>query len=137
MSCSDNVIRAGLTPKYRDSDTLCKMLTYNCKPAMENMFHPRPHPEVPQAMIYNPPAPEYAVAKISLTSGTQEFVLPITQGPSILLFMKGSGEMQCRSETRSYVRGDVVFLPADHQLTVFPTANGDEGMLLFQAYCEL
>ena len=138
MACSDNVVRAGLTPKYRDSDTLCKMLTYNCKTASENMFHPHPHPDAPQSMIYNPPAPEFAVARISLPKGTQEFAVPVVQGPSIILFTKGSGEVRCESETRSYRRGDVLFLPTDHQLTVLPTAPGnDEGTLLFQAYCEL
>jgi mannose-6-phosphate isomerase class I len=28
MACSDNVVRAGLTPKFKDKDTLCSMLTY-------------------------------------------------------------------------------------------------------------
>lgn len=28
MATSDNVVRAGLTPKYRDVQTLCSMLTY-------------------------------------------------------------------------------------------------------------
>uniref|UniRef100_A0A453HXT6 Uncharacterized protein n=1 Tax=Aegilops tauschii subsp. strangulata TaxID=200361 RepID=A0A453HXT6_AEGTS len=28
MATSDNVIRAGLTPKYKDVQTLCSMLTY-------------------------------------------------------------------------------------------------------------
>ena len=30
MACSDNVVRAGLTPKLRDVKTLCSMLTYRC-----------------------------------------------------------------------------------------------------------
>lgn len=28
MAASDNVVRAGFTPKYRDTQTLCSMLTY-------------------------------------------------------------------------------------------------------------
>jgi mannose-6-phosphate isomerase len=28
MACSNNVVRAGLTPKLRDVDTLVEMLTY-------------------------------------------------------------------------------------------------------------
>jgi mannose-6-phosphate isomerase len=28
MAASDNVVRAGFTPKYKDTDTLCSMLTY-------------------------------------------------------------------------------------------------------------
>ena len=29
MATSDNVVRAGLTPKHRDVNVLCSMLTYN------------------------------------------------------------------------------------------------------------
>jgi mannose-6-phosphate isomerase len=29
MACSDNVIRAGLTPKFRDTETLCSSLQYD------------------------------------------------------------------------------------------------------------
>jgi len=29
MATSDNVVRAGLTPKYRDVQTLCSMLTHD------------------------------------------------------------------------------------------------------------
>ena len=29
MATSDNVVRAGLTPKFKDSQTLISMLTYN------------------------------------------------------------------------------------------------------------
>merc|ERR1712070_1292773 len=28
MSCSDNVVRGGLTPKYKDVEVLCEMLHY-------------------------------------------------------------------------------------------------------------
>jgi mannose-6-phosphate isomerase class I len=38
MACSDNTIRAGLTPKYKDIDTLCSSLTYRLAPVEENMF---------------------------------------------------------------------------------------------------
>lgn len=34
MATSDNVVRAGLTPKFRDTETLCSMLTY------EQVRHP-------------------------------------------------------------------------------------------------
>jgi mannose-6-phosphate isomerase class I len=30
MACSDNVVRAGLTPKFKDVAVLCDMLTYRC-----------------------------------------------------------------------------------------------------------
>lgn len=37
MACSDNVVRVGLTPKFRDVNTLVNMLTYRC----ENPLHPQ------------------------------------------------------------------------------------------------
>ena len=40
MACSDNVVRAGLTPKLRDTDTLVSMLTYS-QPGHKNAaYHP-------------------------------------------------------------------------------------------------
>lgn len=80
MACSDNVVRAGLTPKYRDKDTLCKMLTYITKTPSENKFRSQPHPGSPNVVIYDPPTPEFSVAKITIPSGTNEFILPVTTG---------------------------------------------------------
>lgn len=37
MACSDNVVRAGLTPKFRDIPTLCAMLSYDMTPPAVSM----------------------------------------------------------------------------------------------------
>ncbi len=42
MACSDNVVRAGLTPKFRDVDTLVSMLTYDMTPPAVNTGAPVP-----------------------------------------------------------------------------------------------
>jgi mannose-6-phosphate isomerase len=47
MATSDNVVRAGLTPKYRDVQTLCSMLTYN-----QVCFA---HPSVYELPVHCPP----------------------------------------------------------------------------------
>lgn len=80
MACSDNVVRAGLTPKYRDKETLCQMLTYNCRTAAENKFPHKKHPTAPHISIYDPPTPEFAVGRISLPAGLTEFTLPPIPG---------------------------------------------------------
>ena len=80
MACSDNVVRAGLTPKFRDKDTLCEMLTYNMQSAQENKFSPQVHPSVPGALVYDPPTPEFAVVKIHVPSGTKELCIPAIPG---------------------------------------------------------
>ena len=66
MACSDNVVRAGLTPKFKDVPTLCSMLNYSCKAASENLFQPTPHPTDNHVTIYNPPIPDFAVARIQV-----------------------------------------------------------------------
>jgi len=63
MACSDNVIRAGLTPKPKDVETLIQILSFECKsinkiqPFQEDMF----------IQIFRPPVPEFAVAKITVS----------------------------------------------------------------------
>lgn len=64
MACSDNVVRAGLTPKYMDVDTLCHMLTYQCDEPDKKMFRPTPLDNYCQ--VFSPPVPDFAVAKIEV-----------------------------------------------------------------------
>ncbi len=69
MACSDNVVRAGLTPKFIDVPVLCEMLGYQCVPARANLFPPAPDPASagdPCVSVYNPPIPDFCVAKIQV-----------------------------------------------------------------------
>ena len=75
MACSDNVVRAGLTPKFKDVPTLCEMLNYTLKSAQDNLFKPTPHPDDPCVQIYNPPVPDFAVARIQVCLVCQKTVL--------------------------------------------------------------
>jgi len=66
MACSDNVVRAGLTPKFKDVTTLCEILDYRCRPASANIFQSRPDPMDSFVTLYDPPVPEFTVAQISV-----------------------------------------------------------------------
>lgn len=66
MACSDNTVRAGLTPKFIDVDTLCEMLTYISAPAANKLFTPTPFSGDPHALLYNPPVPDFTVIKIEV-----------------------------------------------------------------------
>ena len=131
MACSDNVVRAGLTPKFKDKDTLCEMLTYNCRSPQQNMFTPNQHPECPHVMVYNPPVPDFAVAKISVPGDASEFSLPIVTGPSVLLSLQGELKLTCMQHSERLIPGSVLFIPAGHKVDVQPTQEA----LLYQAYC--
>ena len=67
MACSDNVVRAGLTPKFKDVDTLCEMLDYGCRTKEENIFPCRQDPSDPYVTIYDPPVPDFAVGRIQVS----------------------------------------------------------------------
>ena len=66
MACSDNVVRAGLTPKFKDVPTLCSMLNYTCKPAKENLYASRPDADDPYVTVYNPPVEDFGVNRIQV-----------------------------------------------------------------------
>lgn len=65
MACSDNVVRAGLTPKFIDVDTLVSMLTYQCTAPEEKLFWPCV--EDTYTYVYQPPVPDFAVAHIKVS----------------------------------------------------------------------
>ena len=68
MACSDNVVRAGLTPKFIDASTLCEMLLYEPGTTADNMFPAQPDATDPCVMVYNPPIPDFTVAQIKVCS---------------------------------------------------------------------
>lgn len=64
MACSDNVVRAGLTPKFIDVDTLCSMLIYNGAPPENKLYSPICEDEF--SVIFRPPVPDFAVVQIQV-----------------------------------------------------------------------
>jgi mannose-6-phosphate isomerase len=63
MALSDNTIRAGLTPKFKDVETLCQNLTYQMFDAPP-MFKPV---KLPNGVVeYAPNVEEFAVHKIDV-----------------------------------------------------------------------
>lgn len=70
MACSDNVVRAGLTPKYQDVETLVSMLEYSMVPAESRNFEGFKMDNY--TILYNPPVLDFAVDMIEV------FNFPIT-----------------------------------------------------------
>uniref|UniRef100_A0A2L2YLT0 mannose-6-phosphate isomerase n=1 Tax=Parasteatoda tepidariorum TaxID=114398 RepID=A0A2L2YLT0_PARTP len=131
MACSDNVVRAGLTPKFRDVQTLCSILTYICKSAEENMFVPQKDVNDPFVLTYAPPVKEFAIDSITLPSDTIEYKLKTFQSASILLIIKGSG-VSCYEKGEVNLNiGCALFISANCDVIVKPS----EELLMFRAYC--
>lgn len=62
MACSDNVVRAGLTPKLIDVPTLVEMLDYSSYTLDQLLFCPQMVDS--NSCIWRPPVPDFAVVKI-------------------------------------------------------------------------
>eukprot|EP01018_Ginkgo_biloba_P027432 Gb_40066 [translate_table: standard] len=117
MATSDNVVRAGLTPKYRDVQTLCSMLTYK-----------QGLPEILQGLPlntfttrYSPPFHEFEVDRCILPTGTT-VNFPAVPGPSVFLILYGEGVMAqetVNDKSMTNLRqGDIFFVPARIQLNI-------------------
>ncbi|CAK8540576.1 unnamed protein product [Lathyrus sativus] len=114
MATSDNVVRAGLTPKYIDVPTLCSMLTYK-----------QGIPEILQGVSMNPyvnkyipPFEEFEIDHCTLPKG-ERVVFPAVPGPSIFLVTAGEGTMNTVSpKVYEITEGDVLFAPANTEISV-------------------
>ena len=66
MAASDNVVRAGCTPKFKDVDVLCDNLTYVMGSADSKKFRGTADAASSDIEVYRTPVPEFDVSKITL-----------------------------------------------------------------------
>ncbi|XP_049269649.1 mannose-6-phosphate isomerase [Rhipicephalus sanguineus] len=124
MACSDNVVRAGLTPKHKDVETLCAMLTYNSVPLSQVRF-----PAVSTSLetcCFSPPISDFAVNMIKIMPDTN-FLLKGIDSASILLVIHGEGKIG----NLKVQKGSILFLVAEKAHTIVSTSS----MCLYQAFC--
>ncbi|KAK7603612.1 hypothetical protein V9T40_003611 [Parthenolecanium corni] len=126
MACSDNVIRAGLTPKYRDVETLCEILNYSTKSANSKILFPEIENDF--STVYKPPVPEFAVCKINVSPGKEYHLIP-RDSSSIFIVIDGSASL----EKVKISKGQVFFLNANNHFVINVSTN-EEPLTLFQAF---
>ena len=136
MATSDNVIRAGLTPKLRDTQVLCESLTYNQGPPKmllgDNVQE--------YTTLYSPPFDEFEVYKISLPEFA-DTIVPANKGPTMMLVMQGRGNVLATSALKDSAleqettvsKGDIFFIPSGTALEV--AARSSQHVELWIAAC--
>jgi mannose-6-phosphate isomerase len=135
MATSDNVVRAGLTPKLRDVDTLISMLTYQAGPASSQLLKPTPFAtdSGTKSMLYDPPIDEFSVVRVALEAGDKETHREV-QGPSLVIVTEGTGEVVVKGEKVEVERGEVLFMGAGAEVE---WQSGEKGLELFRAFVEV
>ncbi|KAF4032331.1 Phosphomannose isomerase type I [Phytophthora infestans] len=129
MACSDNVVRAGLTPKFIDKETLHSMLTYHTgKPSV----YKGDVQSDGVTRLYSSPVPEFEVEAVDLMP-RQRYALPARKGDSLVLVISGSGstvEPLGSANGRNMSKGKVYFLPKGEILEI---QGGEGGISAFRA----
>lgn len=140
MACSDNVIRAGLTPKLKDVETLIAMLNYQTEPAEKKMFVPTVCDKGVER-LFVPPVKDFAVKEIKIQSHQiKTLKLKNWNHGSILLILQGNADLVVPNEsspkTIKLHPGSIVFIP--HCTEEFSEMkfqfSGDEVFLAYQAF---
>lgn len=135
MAASDNVIRAGCTPKFKDVDVLCDNLTYTMSSADSKKFRGTASAASNDIEVYKTPVPEFDVAKITLKANQSNLSLGKVDGPSIFIVTDGEGQGgTADGGVLRLVKGTVFYISANEDVTV---AAGAAGLVIHRAFCEL
>jgi len=106
MANSDNVVRAGLTPKFKDVETLCDILTYEC--GEPKILAPDDGAVV---MEYAAPVPEFALSRRRMKTSDRMNRTGRT-GVEIMLVTEGGVTMTWGTGRETFKRGDAVLVPS-------------------------
>lgn len=149
MASSDNVVRAGFTPKYKDVETLTTMLTYSYAPISEQKMTPTDYPFATlnasayssnsSSILYDPPIPEFSVVRTALNKSGAKVTFDPIQGPSIVLCTKGKGTISVGPKKEKIEEGYVFFVGATAELVIESDTDAEdgEGLVIFKAFCEI
>jgi mannose-6-phosphate isomerase len=132
MANSDNVIRAGLTPKLRDIPNLVNTLTYVAAPASHHAVKPQSFQDTVTSTLYDPPISEFSVVSVTLAMNQTDAHRAL-DGPSIAIVAGGEGKLQWGGESLDITRGEVVFIGAGTAINFSATGNGEE-LKIYRAF---
>lgn len=141
MAASDNVIRAGFTPKFKDVKTLVSCLTYSTDPVEEQKQKPESFARGTgdaKFALYNPPIPEFAVLQIKFDAeGHKVATIAPIDGPSVVIVTEGAGELAVKGEaSQNAIAGSIFFVKPGAEV-ILSSKSTKEPFTLYRAFCEL
>ncbi|MBW0498845.1 hypothetical protein O181_038560 [Austropuccinia psidii MF-1] len=136
MAASDNVVRAGLTPKLRDVSTLTEMLTYSYGPSESQLMKPQLFKSCKYTTLYDPPIQEFSVLLTNLSPNQQDKHPPIN-GPSILIVTHGFGSILVCEDDQEIItehEGQIYFIAPQKSIKLIAKENN--GFIIYRAFVE-
>lgn len=123
MANSDNVVRAGLTPKFKDVDNLVDMLTYNDGPPdIMTGFSTDQY-----TTVYQPPAEEFQLSRYVVPAGA-ECALKEAPETGLVLCIAGSGWIAKEGEEKlPLAPGSLYYVPRNSKFNVQADPSAVDG----------
>ncbi|KAG6249865.1 Mannose-6-phosphate isomerase [Claviceps purpurea] len=147
MAASDNVVRAGLTPKFKDVTTLVDMLTYNYAPIEEQKMAPADYPYATlnrtgyssgsAVVLYDPPIEEFSVVRSVLRGPGAKATFEPLEGPSIVICTNGKGKIAVGSTAMDVKEGYVFFVGSTAEVVLEAEGGKEDEFITFKAFCEV
>ncbi|SMN17731.1 similar to Saccharomyces cerevisiae YER003C PMI40 Mannose-6-phosphate isomerase, catalyzes the interconversion of fructose-6-P and mannose-6-P [Maudiozyma saulgeensis] len=136
MAASDNVVRAGFTPKFKDVKNLVEMLTYNYGTVDEQKMVAEKFPRSSgngESLLYNPPIEEFAVLETTFKTSTGKRHFEGVDGPSVIIVTKGNGKISTGDVKLDANTGFVFFVAANTPVDLETT---DSTFTSYRAFVE-
>ncbi|MGC9347168.1 MAG: mannose-6-phosphate isomerase, class I, partial [Anaerolineae bacterium] len=123
MANSDNVVRVGLTPKYKDAETLLKIVdtTPQEPEVLEGAWDVKARGIT--AVVYKTPADEFEIRRWELAPGA-EHTVNTSSRPAVLLLTEGEVEIVWETGRMRLSRGETAFIPACLPMYTVRTIDG-------------
>ncbi|KAG6026924.1 Mannose-6-phosphate isomerase [Claviceps citrina] len=147
MAASDNVVRAGLTPKFKDVSTLVDMLTYNYAPIEEQKMAPTDYPYATlnragyssgsAVILYDPPIDEFSVVRSVLRGPGARATFEPLEGPSIIICTGGKGKIAVGTTVMDVKEGYVFFVGSTAEVVLEAVGADEDEFITFKAFCEV
>ena len=137
MAASDNVVRAGFTPKFKDVKNLVSMLTYTYDPVEKQIMKSEEFSRssgAVESILYNPPIDEFAIVGTTFKQeiGTRKF--KGLDGPSIIITTRGNGHIIGDDGINMKCEPGFVFFVASH--TTVELKADDKEFTTYRAFSE-
>lgn len=120
MANSDNVVRAGLTRKFQDRETLISMLDFAA--VSPTILTPNDHRREPGRVRF-PPAPEFVLERCTAVEGRFDF--GELDSLVLVLVLRGEARVHTSHGERSLTMGEVGVVPAAARPWTLDLIDGD------------